>query len=138
MKPYVKEFFHRGMLFAGFGPVVLGIVYLILQKTVQGFSLSGEEVCLGTVSVYLLAFLQAGATVFPQIDHWSPLKSLLCHFITLYTAYVSCYLINTWIPFRAEILLLFTGIFVLIFLGIWLTVYLIVRRTRKKLNQKLT
>ncbi|MBQ4323300.1 MAG: DUF3021 domain-containing protein [Clostridia bacterium] len=137
MKRYVKEFFHRGMLFAGFGPIILGVIYLVLQKTMPDFSLSGWEVCLGIASTYFLAFLQAGASVFPQIDHWSPLKSLLCHIATVYGAYVSCYLVNSWIPFRIEILLLFTAIFVASFLGIWLTIYLIVRGTRKTLNKKL-
>ena len=44
MNKYVKEFFHRGLMFAGFGPIVLGIIFAILQYTIDGFSLSGMQV----------------------------------------------------------------------------------------------
>ena len=91
MNKYVKEFFHRGLVFSGFGPIILGIIYFVLSKTVVNFTLSGAEVFLGIVSIYLLAFVQAGATVFNQIEHWSIGKSLLCHLSTLYVAYSLCY-----------------------------------------------
>lgn len=134
---YIKEFFLRGLMFGGFGPIVLGIVYFILSKNLAEFSLSGNEVCLGIISVYILAFLQAGATVFNQIEHWSVPKSLLCHFATLYLAYTICYLINTWIPFKAEILLIFTAIFVIVYFAIWITVYLSVKKSAEKFNKNL-
>ena len=34
------------------------------------FSLGGSEVFLGIVSIYLLAFVHAGASVFNQIEHY--------------------------------------------------------------------
>lgn len=68
MNSYAKEFLHRGLVFGGFGPIVVGIVYAILQGTVTAFTLSGAEVCLAIISTYLLAFMQAGATVFNQIE----------------------------------------------------------------------
>ncbi len=137
MNTYLKSFLHRGLLFGGFGPIVVGIVYAILTKTLPDFSLSGSEVCLAIVSTYLLAFLQAGATVFNQIEAWSVPKSLLCHFSTLYIAYVLCYLVNAWIPFVPQVLLIFTAVFVGLYLVIWITVYLSVRTAGKKLNEKL-
>lgn len=124
-------------MFGGFGPVIVGIIYAILEGTVDGFALSGYEVCLGIVSTYLLAFVQAGASVFNQIEHWSLSKSLICHLSTLYVTYVTCYLVNTWIPFKVEIVLMFTAIFVLIYLAVWLTVYLIIKAVSKKLNKAL-
>lgn len=137
MNKYVKEFFCRGMMFAGFGPIIAGIVYLVLSYTLEGFALSGLEVFTAIVSTYLLAFVHAGVSVFNQIEHWPLGKSLLCHFAVLYVAYVSCYLINAWIPFHMSVLLIFTGIFVLGYFVVWSIVYLAVRATGKKFNQKL-
>lgn len=122
------------MLFGGFGPIIVGIVYFILSKTVDGFTLSGGEVMISIISTYLLAFLHAGASVFNQIEHWSPLRSLLCHFTTLYLAYVLTYTANSWIPFEPLFLLIFTGAFILTYLAIYLTVALIIKTTERRLN----
>lgn len=137
MNRYMKEFLHRGLMFGGFGPIILGIIYWILSVAVEGFSLSGGEVCLGIVSIYLLAFVQAGASVFNQIEEWGIGKSLLVHFLTLFAAYSGCYLLNTWIPFEPMVLLIFAGVFIAIYFAVWLTVYCIVRATRNKLNHQL-
>ena len=137
MKNYAKEFFHRGLMFGGFGPIVAGIVYAILERTVSNFSLSGTQVLLAIISTYMIAFVQAGASVFNQIDEWPLPKSLLCHFLSLYAVYVIGYLINTWIPFQAEVVLIFTGIFVAVYFAVWVTVYLIVKATSRQLNEKL-
>lgn len=137
MTTYVKKFLHRGMLFGGFGPMVAGIVYAVLQHTVPDFSLTGRQVCLAILSTYLLAFLQAGASVFNQIESWPLAKSLLCHFSTLYVGYTLCYLVNTWIPFRVEVLLVFTAIFAAVYAVIWLTVYLCVRAGARRFNRQL-
>lgn len=137
MKKYVKDFIHRGLMFGGFGPVVVGIIYVIISKTETTFYLNGDEALLAIVSTYLLAFLQAGATVFNQIEHWPLPKSLLCHFSTLYLAYSVCYVANTWIPFEPKVLLIFTGIFVVTFFAIWFTVYFIVKNTSRKFNEKI-
>ena len=137
MNKYVKEFFHRGLIFGGFGPVILGIIYMIISKTVPGFSLNAEEVLLGIVSVYLLAFVQAGATVFNQIEEWSLPKSVFCHFLSLYAVYALCYIVNTWIPFDPKVILIFTLIFAGVFFVIWFTVYFCVKATSKKFNKKI-
>ena len=113
----------RGLIFGGFGPAVLGIVYAALEKGVSDFYVSGFDICLGIVSTYILAFLQAGATVFNQIEHWSVPKSLLCHFATLYIAYVVCYTANTWITFGAEVIIIFTAIFAVTYFVIWISVF---------------
>ena len=87
MNKYLKEFLHRGLVFSGFGPIALGIIYFILSKTIDNFTLSGVEVFAGIVSTYLLAFVQAGVTVFNQIEHWPVPKSVLCHFASLFIVY---------------------------------------------------
>ena len=137
MKKYVKEFLHRGLMFGGFGPIILGIIYAILEKFIEDFSLNGVQLLIAIVSVYLLAFLQAGASVFNQIEEWSIPKSLLCHFAVLYVAYVSCYLINNWIPFNVNVLLIFTAIFLIGYLAIWLSVFITVKLVSKKLNKSI-
>lgn len=137
MNKYLKKFLHRGLIFGGFGPMIVGIVFLILDFTVDGFSLSGREVLLAIVSIYLLAFIQAGASVFNQIEHWPIAKSLLFHFLSLYIAYSLCYVINSWIPFEPMVLVIFTAIFVIVYFVVWLTVYFSVRATQKRLNEKI-
>ena len=137
MNKYVKEFFHRGLVFSGFGPIILGIIYFVLSKTVDGFTLSGVEVMTGIVSTYLLAFVHAGASVFNQIEHWSIMKSLLCHLSTLYIAYSLCYVVNTWIPFEPKVLLIFTIIFMVVYFVVWGIVYFTIKTTSKNFNAKL-
>lgn len=137
MNKYVKEFFHRGLMFAGFGPVVLGIVYTVLTNTVDNFSLTGGQVLLAIVSTYLIAFVQAGATVFNQIEHWALPQSLLCHFGSIYLVYVICYLVNTWIPFSINVILIFTAIFVVCYFVVWIIVFLSIKAVSKKINRSL-
>lgn len=137
MNVYVKQFFHRGMLFGGFGPIIAGIVYWCVSLSVPDVSLTGGQMLLAIVSTYLLAFLHAGASVFNQIDHWPIAKSLLCHFGVLYVAYSLCYIVNTWIPFEPAALLVFTGMFAVIYLVVWVTVYLCIKATSKKFNAKI-
>lgn len=137
MKKYIKSFLLRGMLFGGFGPIIAGVVYLILSYTINDFSLSGLEVFTAIISTYLLAFVQAGASVFNQIEGWGIAKSFLCHLSTLYIAYSLCYIINSWIPFEWTVLLIFTLIFLVTYLVIWLTVYFSIKTTSKKFNKSL-
>lgn len=137
MKRYVKEFFHRGLLFGGFGPIVAGVVYLILSYAISDFSLTGWEVFVAILSTYVLAFVQAGGSVFNQIESWSLPKSLLCHFSLLYVAYTLCYLVNTWIPFQPMVILVFTLIFVVAYFVIWITVFLCVKIASQRMTKRL-
>lgn len=137
MNKYALRFLHRGMLFGGFGPIVLGIIYFVLSLTIEDLSLGGQEVFVGILSVYLLAFVHAGASVFPQIEEWPIAKSLLIHLATLYVAYVSCYLLNDWLPFSGTALLIFTLVFAAIYFTVWGIVLLSLRATSGKFNQKL-
>lgn len=137
MNKYVKEFLHRGLVFGGFGPIILGVVYWILSISMKDFSIQGDQAFLGIVSIYLLAFVQAGASVFNQIESWGIGKSLLIHFSMLFLAYSGCYLLNTWIPFEPMVLLIFALVFIAVYFVVWLTVYLIVRATRNQLNRQL-
>jgi len=137
MKKYIKEFLLRGMMFGGFGPIILGIVYLVLSYTIDDFSLNGIEVFTAIISVYLLAFIHAGASIFNQIEGWGIAKSLLYHLSTLYIAYSLCYIINSWIPFEWIVLLIFTLIFLAVYFVVWFIVYFCVKTTSKKFNKSL-
>lgn len=137
MNKYIKEFFRRGLMFGGFGPLVAGIIYFVVSKTSPSFFLNGTEVFSAILSTYILAFLQAGATVFNQIEKWSLMKSLLCHLSTLFVAYTSCYLLNSWIPFDYRVILIFIGIFVAVYFTVWSIVYFSIKATSRKLNMKL-
>ena len=125
------------MIFGGFGPIILGIIYAIIDSTGTDLSLDGKRILVSVVSVYLLAFIHAGASVFNQIENFSLPKSMLCHLSTLYAAYIICYLINSWLPFDPKFLLFFTAVFLLIYFAVWTVVVISIRLTGKKLNRKL-
>jgi len=124
-------------MFSGFGPIIVGIVYLFIDMELDSFALSSSEVFIAIISTYVLAFLHAGASVFNAIEHWSLLKSTTCHFLTLYLAYSICYVVNSWIPFVPKILLIFTAVFIAIYIIVWLIVYILIKATAKKLNSKI-
>ena len=124
------------MIFGGFGPIVTGIIYAVLNATVPNVTVNGSDLLIIVLSTYLLAFIHAGASVFNQIEHWPIAKSLLCHFSCLYAAYLLCYAINRWIAFDVTVVLIFTAIFVVTYFAVWLTVYTVTKITEKKLNSK--
>lgn len=137
MNKYLKEFLHRGLMFGGFGPIILGIILYVLSRTLDDFSISGGQILLGIVSIYLLAFVHAGASVFNQIEEWSVMKSLFFHFTSLYFAYAICYLLNSWIPFEWGVIAIFTAVFAVIYFVVWTIVFFSVKAASKKMNAKL-
>ncbi len=137
-KYYIKTFLHRGAIFAGFGPIICGIVFIILDNVLDGgVRFSGTDVFVAILSTYLLAFVQAGASIFNQIEHWPLAKSLLCHFSTLYVAYVLCYTLNSWIPFEPLVILIFTLVFLGVYLAIWCSVYFAIKISTRRMNMKM-
>jgi hypothetical protein len=137
MNKYLKSFLQRGISFAGFGPIITSIVFLCVSHSIENFSLTATQIFIAIISTYILAFVQAGVSVFNQIESWPTSKSLLCHLGSLYITYILCYLINSWIPFDISVILIFTAIFVATYFIIWLSVYFVVRSTSKKINSNL-
>lgn len=133
----VRDFFLRGLIFGGSGPLVLGIVYLCLHTSLENLTLTGAEVFWGILSTYLLAFIHAGSGVFHKIESWSPCKSCLCQMSLLYASYVLCYVLNNWLPFEPIAIVVFTAIFVVGYGAICLVVYLCVHAAAKRLNRSL-
>lgn len=137
MNRYVKSFFHRGLMFGGFGPIICGIIFYIISLNNNDFSLDGKQIMIAVLSTYILAFVHAGASVFNQIDEWPVAKSLLFHLGSLYVVYTVCYLLNSWIPFDFRTILVFTAIFLLIYFTVWTIVVISIKATSKKMNKSL-
>lgn len=134
-KKDVIEFFKRGLMFGGFGPIIAGLILFIISMTDSTFSIEGWQIFVAIISGYLIAFIQAATTVFYTIEKWSPIKSTLLQLVCLYVVYISTYLINNWIPFDYKVILIFTAIFIAGYFIIWLIVYLSIKVTSKRLNK---
>ena len=111
--------------------------FLILQLAGVDVILNGLDVFIAVLSTYILAFVQAGSSVFNQVEEWPIALSSGVHFASLYVVYVGCYLVNKWIPFAWEMVAIFTGVFVAVYLVVWFTVYFITRSISKKINKKI-
>jgi hypothetical protein len=137
MNKYVKNYLQRGIAFGGLGPMIAGIVFLVLDLTGADVALTGTDMFIAILSTYVLAFVQAGSSVFNQVEEWPLALSTGVHFASLYLVYIGVYLVNRWIPFIWEVIVLFTVIFVIAYLAVWLTVYFITRGISKKLNENI-
>ena len=136
-RSYLKEFFHRGLMFGGFGPIIAGIVYYIISLSVRDLSIGGAEMLTAIVSTYLIAFAHAGSSVFHQIEEWSAAKAMLCQLGSLYISYTACYLVNSWIKPDLTVIAIYTLAFVALYLIIWGTVRVIIKANIKKMNKAL-
>ena len=137
MKKFVKDSVLRGLIAMGFGPMVLGLIYLILEKTRDLQAMGVEEVCVGIFSSALLAFVCGGSNCIYGTERLPLAFKILIHGLVLYLSYLFVYLINGWLYRSAKVIWIFTGIFVIGYLLIWLAIYLIGRRNAQKLNQGL-
>ncbi len=127
----VKEFCKRGLMFGGLGPIVLGIVCLFIDE------FNGNDVFLSIVSTYTIAFIHAGTSVFKDIDNWSIVKASGVQLLTIYVTYTVLYLVNSWIPFKWSVLVIYTGLFVVAYIIIWLIVYSVVKTSTDNMNKRL-
>lgn len=137
MKKFWKEFFLRGLLCAGGGPVVLAIIYGILGATGTLTHLSLNEVCLGILTITLLAFIVAGMTAIYQLEQLPLLTAILLHGGSLYIAYILTYLFNGWLQQRLIPILVFTGVFIAGYAVIWLIIYFVTKAKTDKINRML-
>ena len=137
MKKFLKEFFLRGLLSAGFGPIVLAIIYGILGATGAVEAFSPREVCMGIVTITLLAFIAAGMTAIYQMEQLPLSMMILLHGGGLYVAYILTYLLNGWLQNSLTPILVFTGIFVVGYAVIWLIIYTVEKAKAEKLNKLL-
>ncbi|MBP3634706.1 MAG: DUF3021 domain-containing protein [Oscillospiraceae bacterium] len=137
MNVFWKEFFHRGFLAAWGGPVILAMIYGISAKTGTMTSVMPGEVCLGILTLTLLAFVVAGLSAVYQIDRLPLGCAILIHGAGLYVVYLAVYLINGWLKDQLVPIAVFSVIFAVCYAVIWLIIYLSVRAKTKKLNGQL-
>jgi len=137
MKKFWKEFLFRGLICASGGPVVLAIIYGILGATGTVEYFSPREVCMGILTITLLAFIAAGMTAIYQMEQLPLPTMILLHGGALYIAYILTYLLNGWLLNQLKPILIFTGIFLASYALIWLIIYLVERNKTEKLNKML-
>lgn len=137
MKNAVYEFLRRGIAACGFGPLILAVVYLILQRNGVIESLSVNAVCVGIFSLSALAFIAGGINAIYQIERLPLMAAIAIHGGTLYSGYLITYLLNDWLDWGRTPILVFTAIFLFGYLAIWLIIYAIMKKRTDKLNKTL-
>ena len=137
MKKIIKEFFRRGLIACGFGPIVLAIVYLILQNNGAIETLTVNQVCIGIFSITALAFIAGSMNTLYQIERLPLMVAILIHGVVLYFTYLGTFLINDWLKLGLIPFLIFTGAFVVGYLVIWVIIYSIISKRAATLNMLL-
>ncbi|MBR5284040.1 MAG: DUF3021 family protein, partial [Clostridia bacterium] len=84
MRKHVLDFIRKGLTACGFGPPVLAVLYLILQKQGVVELLTVREVCLGIFSLTALAFVAGGMNVVYRIERLPLMWAILLHGGVLY------------------------------------------------------
>lgn len=137
MKKHLGEFIRRGLMACGFGPMVLAVLYLVLQRHGAVETLTVNEVCRGVFSLWALAFIAGGMNVIYQVERLPLMLAILIHGGVLYLCYLGTYLINGWLALGATPILVFSIIFVLGYLVVWAIIYATTRRSTQKINEQL-
>ena len=137
MKNFVLDFLRRGLIAAGIGPIVLTIVYLVLQQASAIETLSVNQVCIGIFSITALAFVAGGMNAIYQIERLPLMVAILIHGGVLYIGYLGTYLLNDWLDFGVLPIIVFSAVFVVGYIVIWAIIYSIVKRNATKLNKVL-
>lgn len=137
MKEKVLEFVQRGLSACGLGPIVLAIVYLVLQQQDSLGLLTVNEVCRGIFSLTALAFIVGGMGVIYQIERLPLMVAILIHGCVLFASYLITYLVNGWLKSERIPVMMFTVIFVLGYLLIWVFIYIANRKNTARVNEKL-
>ena len=135
MKKNCREFCRRGLVASGFGPLVLVVLYLILQHKGVVKTLSVNEVCMGIVSLWALAFIAGGMNVLYQMERLPLMVAILIHGGVLYISYLATYLINGWLMQGAKPILVFTVVFVLGYIGVWAVIFFITKKRTERVNE---
>ena len=135
MKKFILEFLRRGLIAAGIGPIVLAIVYLILQQTGAVETLSVNQVCIGIFSITALAFIAGGMNAIYQIERLPLMVAILIHGSILYIGYLGTYLLNDWLDFGTLPIIVFSTVFVVGYIIIWVIIYFIIKKNTAKLNK---
>ena len=137
MKKTVLDFIRRGLIAMGIGPIVLAIIYLILQHNGILQTLDVGEVCVGIFSLSALAFVAGGLNALYQIERLPLMVAILIHGAVLYGTYLCVYLLNGWLEWGMLPVLVFSAIFVMGYVVIWAIIYCIIKKRTTALNRQL-
>lgn len=137
MKKFVADFVQRGLMVAAGGPIVLAIIYGILDAAGAVESLSGGEVCRGILTITVLAFIAAGITTIYQVEQLPLISAIVLHAGVLYLGYLIVYLVNDWLARNWTAFGIFTVVFVAGYALIWVGIYCYTKTKTEKLNRKL-
>ena len=137
MKKILSNFFLRGLIACGFGPIILAVLYLLLQQYADLQMLTVNQVCTGIFSIYALAFIAGGMNVIYQVERLPLMLAILVHGLVLYGSYLATYLLNDWLEWGTAPILVFTAIFVVGYLVIWGIIYAVTKQKTAKLNKLL-
>ena len=137
MKRFVFDFIRRGFISFGIGPIVLAIVYLILQSFDAINDLTVNQVCIGIFSLSALAFIAGGMNAIYQLERLPLMMAILIHGVVLYVGYLLTYLVNDWLDLGVISIIVFTAVFVVGYIVIWAVIYSVIRRNTAKINEML-
>ena len=137
MKKFISEFVRRGLTACGIGPVVLAVLYLILQQSSVIDHLTVQQVCIGIFSLTALAFIAGGMNAIYQIERLPLMAAILIHGGVLYVSYLVTYLVNDWLNWGVMPIVVFSTIFIVGYIVIWVIIYSITKKNTKKLNEAL-
>ena len=135
MKKHGLDFLRRGLMACGFGPIVLAMLYLILEQKGLVETLTVHQVCVGILSLTALAFIAGGMNSIYQLERLPLMGAILIHGGVLYLSYLATYLLNDWLAWGVIPVLVFTGVFVVGYLVIWAIICTIIRRKTANINE---
>lgn len=128
---------HRGLLVSVGGPIIMAIVYGILNLNGVVDTFTVGEVVKGIITSALLAFIAGGITAVYSIDKLQAAPAALIHCFVLYLDYFLIYLFNGWIENSVQVIVIFTSIFFVGFALIWLIIYFSTKKHIKNINRNL-
>ena len=137
MKKPVMEFLKRGLTAASGGPLILAVVYGILGYTGTVDTVHISQVSGEIVTILILAFLAGGITTVYQCERLPLGIAILLHAAVLYIIYIVIYLLNGWLPAKADAVGIFTVIFVTGYTIVWILIYAATKKKTVQLNQYL-
>ncbi len=136
MKRYIIDFLKRGSLAAVGGPIVMAIVYLILDANNVVETISVSKISTEILTVTLMAFIAAGITIVYQIERLPLFSAALIHGAALYIDYIIFYLLNGWLKAQKTPILIFSVVFIVGYTIIWLIINIVTKKNVEKLNQR--
>jgi hypothetical protein len=134
MRKYVLDFLRRGFSACGLGPLVLAVIYLIIEKKVDIQLLDINQVYREIFTLSALAFLAGGMNFIYQVERLPLISAIIIHGSVLYLGYLVTYLFNGWLEWTCTQILVFSMIFILSYLLIWTVIYTCIRRKTVRIN----